>query len=90
MKKLTIISILCYLFSLIVFITSCNYSVEGEGFKYSYAIIKLPNGEIVEGKVDSWSTASNCDLIRIKINGTAYCTNIDNCVLIDKMEEPNE
>ena len=88
MKKIIII-IAYLLFICLMFIPSCNYSVEGEGFKYSYAIIKLPNGEIVEGKVDSWSTASNCDLIRIKINGTAYCTNIDNCVLIDKMEEPN-
>ena len=52
MKK-KIVAILCatvMAFGLI----GCNKQIFDIQYSFNYAIIQLPNGEIVEGKVDSW------------------------------------
>ena len=47
---------------------------------YDRAIIKLPDGQIVEGKIEEWFGGSNA--VRVKIDGISYCTAYVNCVLI--------
>ena len=41
-------------------------------YSYKYAIISLPNGEIIEGKVESWRDYEDGDQIQVTINGVAY------------------
>ena len=50
---------------------------------YDRAIIYLPNGEIVEGKVSSWTDFEDGDSIQIKIDGKTYLTHLCNVCLID-------
>ena len=52
-------------------------------YSFNYAIIQLPNGEIVEGKVDSWKDYEG-EQIQIKIDGVVYLTSSYNCTLMDK------
>lgn len=40
-------------------------------YSYKYAIISLPNGEIIEGKVESWRDYEDGDQIQVTINGVA-------------------
>ena len=41
-------------------------------YSYKYAIISLPTGEIIEGKVESWRDYEDGDQIQVTINGVAY------------------
>ena len=52
-------------------------------YHYDRAIIYLPNGEIVEGRVNSWRDFEDGDSIQVKIDGKTYLTHICNVCLID-------
>ena len=81
MKK-KIIAILCA--AVMAFgLTGCNKQVFDIQHSFNYAIIQLPNGEIVEGKVDSWKDYEG-EQIQIKIDGVVYLTSSYNCTLMDK------
>ena len=83
MKK-KIVAILCaavMAFSL----TGCcgNKKVFDLQYSFNYAIIQLPNGEIVEGKVDSWKDYEG-EQLQVKIDEVVYLTSSYNCTLMDK------
>ena len=81
MKK-KIIAILCA--AVMAFgLTGCNKQVFDIQYSFNYAIIQLPNGEIVEGKVDSWKDYEG-EQIQIKIDGVVYLTSSYNCTLMNK------
>ena len=53
---------------------------------YDQAIIYLPNGEIVEGRVSSWTSWTSFGdggAVQIKIDGKTYLTHLCNVCLID-------
>ena len=53
---------------------------------YDRAIIYLPNGEVVEGRVSSWTSWTDFedgDAVQIKIDGKTYLTHLCNVCLID-------
>ena len=81
MKKLAIIV------SSIVFAVSlaaCNKQVVNLTYSYERAIISLPNGEIVEGKVQSWTDFEDGDQIQVKIDGVTYLLHASQIVLISE------
>jgi hypothetical protein len=49
---------------------------------YDRAIIELPNGQIVEGKVESCTDYTDSDQIQVKVNGKIYLVHSNNVVLI--------
>jgi len=51
--------------------------------RFTRAIISLPNGEIVDGKVSSWLDFTNSDVVQITIGGKTYLTHYSNVCLID-------
>ena len=51
--------------------------------RFDRAIIQLPNGETVEGKVSSWLDYSDSDVVQITVNGKTYLTHYANVCLID-------
>lgn len=55
-------------------------------YTYKYAIISLPNGEIVEGKVDSWKDFEDGDQLQITVDGVTYLIHSADAVLMT--EEP--
>ena len=50
--------------------------------RFDYAIIRLPNGEVVEGKVSSWLDFKDSDAVQLAINGKTYLTHYTNVCLI--------
>lgn len=52
-------------------------------YHYNRVIVRLPNGEIVEGRVSSWTDFEDGDSIQVKIDGKMYLTHISNVCLID-------
>lgn len=81
MKKILVI-LLVIVF--VLFCASCNKQVVDLKYHFNYAIISLPNGEIVEGKVQSWTDFEDGDQIQVKINGTTYLVHSSNIALMDR------
>ena len=75
---LTVILIL----SISLLAVGCNKQIVDLTYSYERAIICLPNGEIVEGKVTSWTDFEDGDQLQIKIDGKTYLVHSSNVVLI--------
>lgn len=65
-------------------VTGCNYQTVDTTYKYDYAIIKLANDEIVEGKVESWRDFEDGDSVQVKINGETYLVHQTDATLIKR------
>ena len=65
-----------------VILAGCNKQMVDLTYSYEYAIIGLPNGEVVEGKVSSWTDFEDGDQIQVKIDGKTYLVHSSNVVLI--------
>lgn len=81
MKK-TIIFILIIALLGMCLLSACNTQIVDTTWHFDRAIIKLPNGEIIEGKVDSWKNFEDGDQVQVKIEGKTYLTFSANVVLI--------
>ena len=55
----------------VLLMTGCNKQVIDLTYEYSQAQIKMPDGTVIEGKVDSWNDYEG-DQLQVKINGTTY------------------
>lgn len=80
MKKFLAITIIAIL--LVVILSSCNKQMFDTTYSFDKAIISLPNGEIIEGKIDSWTDYADGDQIQVKINGVTYLVHSEDVVLI--------
>ena len=78
MKKLFIIGVV------VMALTGCNKQLTDTTFKFDYAVIQMPGGYEVEGKVESWRDFEDGDQLQIKINGVAYLTSANNVLLMAK------
>lgn len=61
----------------------CNYQVFDTTYTFDKAILSLPDGTLVEGKVQSWKDFDDGDQIQVKINNVTYLVNSSSIVLID-------
>lgn len=62
-------------------LSGCNKQIFDTTYNFNKAIISLPNGEIIEGKVESWNDYEG-DQLQIKINGVTYLVHSSDAVLI--------
>ena len=51
-------------------------------YRFNRAIIKLPNGEVVDGNVSSWLDYDDSDTVQVTIDGKTYLTHYANVCLI--------
>ena len=63
--------------------THGNRSLIDTKYRFDRAIIQLPNGEIVDGKVTSWLDYDDSDAVQVTIDGKTYLTHYTNVCLID-------
>lgn len=64
-------------------LSSCgNRTVIDTVYTFDRAIIALPDGSYVEGKVDSWRDYEDGDQLQVTINDVTYLTHSSNVVLI--------
>ena len=84
MKKLIalLLGIIAVLSALVL--SGCNKQMVDLTYSYEYAILSLPNGEVIEGKVSSWTDFEDGDQLQVKINGKTYLVHSSNVVLISK------
>lgn len=75
--------ILALVISALLFTSGCNRTLVDLTYKFDRAIISLPNGDVVEGAVDSWTDYEDGDQIQVTIDGTTYLVHSENVVLIN-------
>ena len=82
-----VILLIIFLVIILVSCTGCyNKQLFNTTDHYDRAIVYLPNGEIVEGRVSSWTSWTSFGdggAVQIKIDGKTYLTHICNVCLID-------
>lgn len=81
MKKLAIIASTIIL---AMSLSGCNKQIVDVTFSYERAIISLPNGEVVDGKVQSWTDYEDGDQIQVKIDGVTYLVHSSQVALISE------
>ena len=79
MKKLTA---LVLAFVLVFLMAGCNKQMVDLTYSYERAVLSLPNGEVIEGKVSSWTDFEEGDQIQVRIDGKTYLVHSSNIVLI--------
>lgn len=86
MKKaaITVLSVVLALMLVVsaALLAGCNKQMVDLTYSYNRAILSLPNGEVVEGKVSSWTDFEDGDQIQVKIDGKTYLVHSSNIVLI--------
>lgn len=85
MKKVTVIIMLLAMMCIILLtMDGCgNRQILDITYTYDKAILSLPNGEVIEGEVDSWRDYDG-DSIQVVIDGNTYYTHIINVVMISE------
>lgn len=68
-------------------LSGCNKQIVDVTFSYERAIISLPNGEVVDGKVQSWTDFEDGDQIQVKIDGVTYLVHSSQAALISGIKE---
>ena len=84
MKKLIALLLVVILALTVMLLAGCNKQLVDLTYSYEYAIIGLPNGETVEGKVSSWTDFEDGDQLQIRIDGKTYLVHSSNVVLISE------
>lgn len=69
---------------MLLLLTGCNYDMVDTKYSFDRAVIQLPNGEVIDGKVESWRDFEDGDQLQVKIDGNTYLVHSNNCVLIDE------
>lgn len=64
--------------------TGCNMGLVDTTWSFERAIIFLPDGEKVEGKVSKWNDFDGSDMIQVTIDGKTYLTHSSNVVMISE------
>ena len=80
MKKLFIIFFVLIIAFLLI---GCGFNkqIVDLDYRFNYAIIFLPDGEKIEGKVTSWNDYEQSDMVQVKIGGITYLTHSSNVIL---------
>ena len=78
MKK--ILTVCVSALTVIMLMTGCNKQVVDLTYSYSWAQLKMPDGTIVEDKLNSWDDYEG-DQLQVKIDGVTYLVHSSNVVL---------
>lgn len=72
----------CLIAVMSISMVGCNKQIIDTTYNYNEAVLSLPDGTIVKGKVDSWTDFEDGDQIQIKIDGETYLVHSSDIVLI--------
>lgn len=64
-----------------------NHDIIGFQYDFGYAMLKMPNGQVYSGKVESWARSKESDRIRVTIDGIDYVTQYSNVCLFSEKPE---
>lgn len=77
-------AIIFMIFAMFTMLCGCNYQMIDTKYTFDRAIIQLPDGTMVDGKVQSWRDYEDGDQIQVKIDGVTYLVHSSDVALIDE------
>ena len=81
MKKKLIATVLAL--GMVISMSGCgNRQMIDLTYNYKYAVISLPNGDIVEGAVESWRDYDDGDQLQVTVEGVTYLLHAANVALM--------
>jgi hypothetical protein len=81
MKKKLIATVLAL--GMVISMSGCgNRQMIDLTYNYKYAVISLPNGDIVEGAVESWRDYDDGDQLQVTVDGVTYLLHAANVALM--------
>ena len=81
MNKIIALALVCIM--MIGLFCGCNRQIIDLTYNYNYAIIELPNGEVIEGKVSSWKDYEDGDQLQVVIDGVTYLVHSSNVAMMN-------
>ena len=63
-------------------LVGCNRQIFDTTYTFNKAIISLPDGEVINGSVESWKDFEDSDQIQVKIDGKTYLVHSEDVVFI--------
>ena len=85
MKKIVCLALIL---TLALALTACQVGNRQVGWDttqtFTYAIIELGNGELIEGTVTSWRDFEDSDVVQFTINDVTYLTHYSKVILTTK------
>ena len=82
MKKIIAVALVALV---VISLTGCgNVSRFDTVYYFHEAVISMPDGEVIKGKVTSWLDWDDSDMVQVEIDGKIYLTHSSNVVLISK------
>lgn len=86
MKNVKVIALVALLVVGALVLSGCSLGNREVGWdlkqSFDEAIIILHNGEMIEGKIDSWRDFDKSDAVQVTIEGVTYLTHYSNVILI--------
>lgn len=83
MKKIIALFLVCII--MVAMLCGCgNMQLIDMTYTFDYAIISLPNGDVVEGKVTSWRDFEDGDQIQLVIDDVTYLVHSSNVAMMNK------
>lgn len=79
MKKIICLALVLILIAAIF--SGCNKQVLDFQYHFDRAILSLPNGEVIEGDIQSWNDYEG-DQLQLKIDGVTYLVHSSDVVFI--------
>lgn len=84
-RVIALISVLVMLAGILVMFVGCtNVQLLDTTWSFEQAIIFMPDGKKLEGKVTSWLDFDGSDMIQVTIDSKTYLTHSANVVLISE------
>lgn len=83
MKKIIVVTLSVLM--MVIMLAGCgNKDLWDTNYTFDKAIISMPDGTILEGKVSKWNDYEDGDQIQVMINGSVYLVHSSNIVLINE------
>ena len=82
MKKVIALLMAVIVVLSVMLLAGCNKQMVDLTYSYERAVLVLPNGEVIEGRVSSWTDFEDGDQIQVRIDGKTYLVHSSNIVLI--------
>ena len=75
-------AILILVCMLLMFVGCGNQTVFDTTWTFERAVIFLPDGEKIEGNIQSWKDFDGSDMVQVTIDGKTYLTHSSNVIMI--------
>lgn len=63
-------------------LAGCNYTVFDTTWTFDRAIFTLPDGTVIDGKVQTWKDFEDSDQIQVRVNDVTYLVHSSDIVLM--------